>query len=233
MKMIYVQPDRRRDSDDTKGKGIKVYFEVTNCCNFNCDFCLIESSRRKRQHIEFSLLKKSVDEIARDKIADTIGFYVLGEPLLYPNLLKALEYARQKDLRTEATTNGSLLITERAVVLAESVLGLLTKTRQIPDRDKHPCLDINLPYESYHERIITAVRVISERGTGTDIAIATMNATTKKLLDIDKPMRLDGSGRSFERRLGPLVNDLCAATGNSVDLETVKRNMGKLNLAGP
>lgn len=216
-----------------KAKASKVYFEVTNHCNFRCDFCPINNSRRKPQHMPFGLFTKGVDEIARDRIADTIGFHVLGEPLLYPHLVDALDYAREKGLRTEVTTNGALLTKERAVALAKVGLGLLTISLQIVDGDEHACRGTNLSFERYYERIMAAVGAISRSGTDTDVAISVMNTTTKKLLDVDKPMKLNGSGRNFQQRLAPLLSDLYAATGKPTTPGAVRRALGKLNLALP
>jgi MoaA/NifB/PqqE/SkfB family radical SAM enzyme len=40
----------------------KIYFELTNHCNFKCDFCPINVSCRKRQHMEFSLFAAAVED---------------------------------------------------------------------------------------------------------------------------------------------------------------------------
>lgn len=216
-----------------RAKVLKAYFEVTNHCNFRCKFCPINSSRRRRQHMDLDLFKKGVDEIACGQITDTIGFHVLGEPLVYPHILKALYYAREHGLRTEVTTNGSLLTEERAIALVEAGLGLLTISIQILDEAEHPCQDVNLSFKHYYDRIMSAVSAISRPESNTEVAIAAMNSTTMKFLDVDKPMKLNGSGRSFEKRILPLVVDLYAATGTPFGQDAIRRELGKINLAWP
>jgi MoaA/NifB/PqqE/SkfB family radical SAM enzyme len=79
----------------------KVYFEVTNHCNFRCDFCPLGVSKRERRHMDFSLFQKGIDDIVGEQVADAVGFHVLGEPLLYPRIFDAVSYASDRGLRTE------------------------------------------------------------------------------------------------------------------------------------
>ena len=50
-------------------KAAKVHFQLTNLCNFKCDFCPLPDSTRPGQHMELSLFKKGVDEIAAEGMA--------------------------------------------------------------------------------------------------------------------------------------------------------------------
>ena len=35
-----------------KRKAVKVYFELTNFCNLNCDYCPIDRSEREKKHMD-------------------------------------------------------------------------------------------------------------------------------------------------------------------------------------
>ena len=48
-------------------KTVKVYFELTNICNFNCDYCPIDRSERRKEHMDFSLFQKGIKDIAKDE----------------------------------------------------------------------------------------------------------------------------------------------------------------------
>ena len=74
----------------TEYKTTKVYFEVTNTCNFRCDFCPMHVSKRKMRHMDFTLFEKGIQDIVTGHVADTVGFHVLGEPLLYPRIFDAI-----------------------------------------------------------------------------------------------------------------------------------------------
>lgn len=82
----------------------KIYIEITNCCNLNCEFC-VKTNRGKR-----SLSKEEFVNIL-DKIkpfTKYLYFHVLGEPLLHPNINEFIEIA-SKDFFVNITTNGYLI----------------------------------------------------------------------------------------------------------------------------
>ena len=196
----------------------KVYLEVTNHCNLSCDSCPIDNSRRKPQHMPFSLFIKGVDDIVRDTIADTIGFHVLGEPLLYPHLLEALEYARGKGLRTEVATNGVLLTGEKAVALVKAGLDRLTISLRIEEGDERTNLGAGLSPERYREGILAAVGAIKRGGADTEVVVSARNPT--------------GSGDS-QRRFAALLSELCEATGRETSPEDLRRDLSRVDLSQP
>ena len=80
----------------------KIYLEITNRCNLNCDFC-IKNSRKicdiNRDDYEFII----------DKIKDDtkeLYLHVLGEPLLHKDINYFIDYAYEKGLLVNITTNG-------------------------------------------------------------------------------------------------------------------------------
>lgn len=199
-----------------KAKTSKVHLEVTNHCNLHCDAYPINNSRLKPRHMPFSLFTKGVDDIARDSITDTIGFHVLGEPLLYPHLLEALEYAQAKGLRTEVATNGVLLTGERALALNEAGLGQLTISLRIGEAEEAAHRTTKLSQEDYREGIMTAVGAISRRATGTQLVVE--------------------AGRSIgeedsQQRLVLLLSDLSAATGQVTNPDAVRSALEQVNPA--
>lgn len=83
----------------------RVYIEITNICNYNCDFC--PSNRRE-------LVQMSVDnfEIILRKMSpytDFIYLHVKGEPLLHEHLQEILDLAYRYNMKVNIVTNGSLL----------------------------------------------------------------------------------------------------------------------------
>lgn len=83
----------------------KVYIEITNLCNMECEFCP-KTNRNPRfmTTIEFSHI---LDEIK--KFTDYIYFHVKGEPLLHPKIEEFLDIAYDKGLKVNITTNGTLI----------------------------------------------------------------------------------------------------------------------------
>ena len=82
----------------------KVYLEITNNCNLNCDFCI----KNKRTHKfmkeeEFNLILNKLKNYTR-----YLYFHVLGEPLLHPKINKFIDRASQ-NYKVNITTNGYLI----------------------------------------------------------------------------------------------------------------------------
>lgn len=83
----------------------KVYIEITNKCNLDCDFC--PKTARKPRFMETDEFSFILDEIKR--YTDHIYFHVKGEPLLHPRIDDFLDIAYIKGLNVNITTNGTLL----------------------------------------------------------------------------------------------------------------------------
>lgn len=82
----------------------KIYIEITNQCNLNCDFCIKNSREIKFMNInEFKLILNKLKNHTK-----FLYFHVLGEPLIHPKINEFIEIA-SKDYFINITTNGYLL----------------------------------------------------------------------------------------------------------------------------
>lgn len=80
----------------------KIYIEITNRCNLNCDFCI----KNKRPIIDMNLdnFKIIIDKIK--SYTSEIYLHVLGEPLIHKDINTFIDYATSKGLLVNITTNG-------------------------------------------------------------------------------------------------------------------------------
>ncbi len=83
----------------------KIYLEITNSCNLNCDFCIKNS--RKITNISYDNYQMIIDKI-KDKTKE-IYLHVLGEPLMHKDINKFIDYAKENGLIVNLTTNGYLI----------------------------------------------------------------------------------------------------------------------------
>jgi len=67
----------------------------------------------------FDLFKKIIDSCPEAEVVQTQGF---GEPLLYPHIIEAVEYANKKRKNTVFYTNAALLNEDMAIKLLEAQL---------------------------------------------------------------------------------------------------------------
>ena len=211
----------------------KIYFEVTNHCNFNCDFCPSHESGRPRQHMDFALFEKGIDDIAREHITGHVGFHVLGEPLIYPRLIDAIRYSHSRGLDTSINTNGSLLTSEAGSQLIDAGLDHLNISLQTLGERDHECRGTALPYARYYDRVMGALRDIRSSGSEMEIVLCYMNTSTRRFFDIDKPMRVSWQADRARAALLFLVVDACAAAGQRVPREDVALAVQRLDLLRP
>ncbi|MBF0568028.1 MAG: radical SAM protein, partial [Nitrospirae bacterium] len=83
----------------------RLHIELTNVCDFSCEFCPDSIMKRRRGAMSFEMLKSILD--AAPGIASLCLFHVMGEPTLYPHLTDAVAYASNLGLDVCVTTNGN------------------------------------------------------------------------------------------------------------------------------
>ena len=97
-----------------------LYIETTNACNYRCAMCAARNGmERKTGFMDFDLYRRLVDEASEIGIKNIIP-HVWGEPLLHPKFVEMVQYAKDRGMFVEFTTNGYLL--------DEKVGGRLLKT---------------------------------------------------------------------------------------------------------
>lgn len=82
----------------------RIYLEVSDYCNLSCSFCT--SPRKNKTMMSLDDFKLIVDKIKGH--ASELYLHVLGEPLIHPNILDMIEYAK-KYFKVQITTNGRLI----------------------------------------------------------------------------------------------------------------------------
>ena len=83
----------------------RVYIEVTNVCNLNCEFCM--QHNRVNKFMSFEEFKIILDEIK--PFTKYIFLHVKGEPLLHPEIDNFIKYAFSEGFEINLTTNATLL----------------------------------------------------------------------------------------------------------------------------
>lgn len=84
----------------------KIYIEITNICNLKCKFC--PDTNRRKEFINLENFEKIIVKIK--DYTNLVCLHVKGEPLLHPYLHKILQILDKYKLKTNITTNGTLLM---------------------------------------------------------------------------------------------------------------------------
>lgn len=112
---------------------VTIHFELTEKCELNCPICFLTRKDRTKT-LSFDLLCKLLDECREQKI-ETVLFSG-GDPLLYPMLTEAIEYALQRVSSVEIAISGKGLTKELAKKLYQVSHGRLTVSVSICGSNK-------------------------------------------------------------------------------------------------
>jgi MoaA/NifB/PqqE/SkfB family radical SAM enzyme len=102
-----------------------IYIELTNACNFTCDYCPIDRQTRKKVAMSAAFARNVLDQIADNELTDTITFHVMGEPYLHRDLTPLTAHAESRGLQVRLLTNGSLLNSKTTRALFDANLSYL------------------------------------------------------------------------------------------------------------
>src|SRR3990167_4235710 len=91
-----------------------IFVEITNICNLRCEFCPSRFSERPKGFMEFKIFQRIVDELKENK-AKYVNLWMLGEPLLHPQILEFINYVENKGLWAAIITNGTLFNEKREI----------------------------------------------------------------------------------------------------------------------
>jgi wyosine [tRNA(Phe)-imidazoG37] synthetase (radical SAM superfamily) len=102
------------------------HLDISNPCNIDCNYCwfysdLLKSppSKEWKKHmIKFNLFKKVVDDLARLQ-TDTILFTGAGEPLMHPDIAEMIRYVKDRNMKLQIFTNGTLIIKKIADTIVD------------------------------------------------------------------------------------------------------------------
>jgi MoaA/NifB/PqqE/SkfB family radical SAM enzyme len=100
----------------------RVYVESTNVCNLDCIMCPtgMHIDTRPKGFMDWELYTSIIDEIA--PFAHAVVLHSWGEPLLHPRIIEMIEYANERGLWTETSTNATKLTEEVARKILEAGL---------------------------------------------------------------------------------------------------------------
>lgn len=206
-----------------------LHVELTNACNFHCEFCPLTVSARPPKSMPLAMFKMIVDDIAQHGLASRIQLHVLGEPLLYRDILAAIRHATDKGLKVMLTTNGSLLTPDLVLALADAGLYSVDISLQLCGDSGHALRHTGMDYAAYYQRILDACATLHTR-TDMQLIVKLMNTKYKPLFTLAKPFTPDQRGREFKALVSSLATDIARVIGSPLQGEDIARRLKKVNL---
>ncbi|MGB3294673.1 MAG: radical SAM protein, partial [Phormidesmis sp.] len=184
----------------------RIHLEVTNVCNFKCEFCPDAIMQRQRGHMDFALLEKALSEIADNRLAKIVAFHLMGEPLIYPHIFEAITLACAHNLNLHLTTNGSTfhIRPEHIQKLVTSGIPKVTISLQTPDPDTFIIRGAppNLKPEQYFEGITRYVRAnLADETSKTRVHLKFLDTTPHPFLVPHKTMHVVEGKEQMQQQL--------------------------------
>ncbi|MEM6446469.1 MAG: radical SAM/SPASM domain-containing protein [Cyanobacteria bacterium J06642_2] len=204
----------------------RLHVEVTNICNFKCEFCPDAIMERRRGHMDFGLLERILDEVAERKLANIVTFHLMGEPLIYPHIFEAIAMAVERGLNLHLTTNGSAFAIKPKTIaaLVSSGLPKVTISLQTPDpitfviRGAPPRLNP----EDYFEGIARYVRAnMQATESPTRVHVKFLDTTPHPFLVPHKPLEVVAGKEQMQVQLQEWVDRFFPDTTDRPDDESL------------
>ncbi len=206
--------------------------EVTNHCNFRCDFCPQAISTRIPQHMDITLAKNLIQQLYDAGYKNRLYFHLLGEPLLYPCLFDLIKYTADRIPRIILFTNGSLLTNRIIKSIFDSEPYELMISMQTVDEESFERRGTPVGWSQYVSRIRETVKYKLTHDTPTLLRISV--GTRKE----DSPYPEDGyfpqvTPSSLRENVLKLLADIPDLNSNSLEQlgSTEIPFSGKLELA--
>lgn len=120
----------------------KVYVEISNICNLQCDFC--PEVERDKKIMGEALFEKIIRDVA--PLTEEVCFHLMGEPLTHPRFAQYVEFCGTQSVPVNITTNGVLLNESREAALLHPAVrqvnfSLHSFKSNFPDKDITPYLE--------------------------------------------------------------------------------------------
>jgi len=225
------------NSAKDRGFPLRVMFELTYRCNFDCKHCYVPLNYRRKS----SELKTKEVFFILEQLRDIGCFYLGftgGEPFLRKDIMDILRYTKKCGFQIIIYTNGSLIDEKIADELANLRLNKVDIT--IPAMSKVAFERISGLADSQN-RVFAAIKLLHKNGVNLGFKTCVLKENENEIKDIQKfaaslgalhrlddmlSARLDGSREPFKYRgrlrNNPIISQRSEVTGrkiNNYDLE--------------
>lgn len=140
-----------------------VYVEPTNACVLNCRMCMRGKTKiRKLGFMDLCLYRKIIDDISPE--VRSIALHKQGEPLLHPNLIDMINYAKNQGMKVGFNTNAVLLDEEKSKKLLETDLDWIYFSFDGPNKNIYEKLRKGADYERVKQNILRFIELRNKKG---------------------------------------------------------------------
>lgn len=132
----------------------KVYIEITNVCNLNCNFC--PKTSRKLKFMDRKCFEHIIKNVK--PYTDHVYFHLMGEPFLNKELKQFLDISQENLLKVNITTNGTLIREFKDILLNSLALRQVNISLHSFEANEE-----NISFNEYIDEIINFAKEASEK----------------------------------------------------------------------
>lgn len=193
----------------------RLHMELTNICNFSCEFCPDSKMRRPRGMMPLETARSILDEVGNTKVAKTVLFHVMGEPALHPHLVDIAAYAGGRGIETCLTTNGSRLDEKLLNELTGAGINRIIISLQTPDPKTFALRGAKgVSFDDYAEKILAIARRFLEGAGKTTLTISFLSSPLRRLIiPIYPEVSIADTSSDLKRHLRVWTDKIFAGTG--------------------
>ena len=174
--------------------------ETTNLCNLKCSMCMRTSLSKKGLlrigSMEFDFYKHLIDQAAQMNVY-SVKFNYLGEPLIHPDVVKQVAYAKEKGIKEVMfNTNAVMLKPDMSKKLLDAGIDSIFFSVDSPYPEKYNDIRKGANFHKVKKNIENFMKIKEEGGydhVQTRVSLVLMDQTDQELDDY-KSMFLDMVG---------------------------------------
>jgi radical SAM protein with 4Fe4S-binding SPASM domain len=137
---------------------VRLWIELTSYCNLQCIMCPNKKLKKEdKGYMDFDLYRKIIDEAS--SFAFDVNLAHRGESLLYPDIIKAIRYAKARNIFTRLHTNGSLLSPELSSSIIDSALDRISFSFDGYTKENYEKIRIKGDFDKTIENIIRLLKM--------------------------------------------------------------------------
>lgn len=157
------------------GKPFHVSFEITNKCDFQCNFCSARLSENERNDLPTKDVLKIISDLAAEEVYSI--FLTGGEPFLRDDLPTIIEHCISCGMNVTLSTNGANISKQNAKLIAEAGLDEI----QVSIHSDNEVHDKIVGVDGAIESSLRGLQNLLDAGITVTVASVVTNANYKRL----------------------------------------------------
>lgn len=178
MNRISHTPDKYDFKEGAEDFPLMVVASVTYVCNARCPHCPYTNSEIRKDYVDTPFMPERIFK----KLADECGQYKAfirlsggGEPLLHPQMLDLIEYAKSVGARIGLITNGSLLSPEKVDRLLACGTDTIEVSVDAADPETYARVRVGLDFSKLMKNIDYVLRQRNATRSESKIVVSIVN----------------------------------------------------------